>query len=390
MGDHWMAPSSSSPVGRGPDARAVPAQRDRDVRARAGHDGWRMRRPRRSDRRSSARSLVIARHRRRALAPALRRPAHPRSRATSRMLVRHFASEPPEPAIGARRRRAGVLPPPRRAVGDRRPVPPRRRLRPSLRSRRAATAARRWWCSSLWLVAAVVAHRGRHVPLIDAQHRDRGGPRCRCLLRSVRIFGKVWYYLTLWAWGTTLLMVLSIVWTGVVVAAPARRGRRTPVDRRWPVVVLGSGRSWSARRCRSAPRSCSTCPSHSCPTACVRSIAGTPRRRSTTAVGPAVGPDGRYRRLLAGRAVHRRRRATGSSTSSNGAGFDVGVHETWRVPVTPHRVFDAGTYDAEIHLVSGKLHRRVARARRLRRGRSSTTCEPTPSASRFDEFRDAT
>jgi hypothetical protein len=33
----------------------------------------------------------------------------------------------------------------------------------------------------------------------------------------------------------------------------------------------------------------------------------------------------------------------------------VGVHPTWRVPVTPHRVFPAGTYDAEVHLVSGQF-----------------------------------
>jgi hypothetical protein len=34
-------------------------------------------------------------------------------------------------------------------------------------------------------------------------------------------------------------------------------------------------------------------------------------------------------------------------------GIDVGVHHTWRVPVTHHRVLGPGSYDAEIHLVSG-------------------------------------
>jgi hypothetical protein len=36
-------------------------------------------------------------------------------------------------------------------------------------------------------------------------------------------------------------------------------------------------------------------------------------------------------------------------------GFEVGVHNTWRVPVTPQRVFDDGTFDAEVHIVSGKF-----------------------------------
>ena len=34
-------------------------------------------------------------------------------------------------------------------------------------------------------------------------------------------------------------------------------------------------------------------------------------------------------------------------------GYDVGVPEPWHVPVTPQRVFDEGTYDAEIQFVSG-------------------------------------
>ena len=35
------------------------------------------------------------------------------------------------------------------------------------------------------------------------------------LMSMARIFGKIWYYLTLWAWGTTTLLLVSIVWTGV-------------------------------------------------------------------------------------------------------------------------------------------------------------------------------
>jgi len=34
-------------------------------------------------------------------------------------------------------------------------------------------------------------------------------------------------------------------------------------------------------------------------------------------------------------------------------GYRVGVHPTWRVPATPHRVRIDGEYDAEVHLVSG-------------------------------------
>src|SRR6185369_16857621 len=35
------------------------------------------------------------------------------------------------------------------------------------------------------------------------------------LVSSARIFGLVWYYLLLWAWGLAALMLLAIGWTAV-------------------------------------------------------------------------------------------------------------------------------------------------------------------------------
>jgi hypothetical protein len=40
------------------------------------------------------------------------------------------------------------------------------------------------------------------------------------LASMTRIFGLVWYYLVLWAWGVTALMALAVIWTAVVIVRP--------------------------------------------------------------------------------------------------------------------------------------------------------------------------
>jgi hypothetical protein len=45
-----------------------------------------------------------------------------------------------------------------------------------------------------------------------------------------KIHGPLYYYLTLWAWGTCALMVLAVCWTAVELVARARRDDRSPVD----------------------------------------------------------------------------------------------------------------------------------------------------------------
>ena len=72
------------------------------------------------------------------------------------------------------------------------------------------------------------------------------------------------------------------------------------------------------------------------------------------AIGPAVGPDGRYivrwnDALLIGSQGY------GLINELERHGYHVGVQDEYRVPVTPQRVFDEGTYDAEIQFVSGKF-----------------------------------
>jgi hypothetical protein len=81
---------------------------------------------------------------------------------------------------------------------------------------------------AVWVAAVVVAWRLRHGLLL----RLNAVLGVTLLLSAVsmsRIHGITWYYLMLWAWGTTALMLLAIGWTTTLVVAPrlgaASRGR---------------------------------------------------------------------------------------------------------------------------------------------------------------------
>ncbi len=87
-----------------------------------------------------------------------------------------------------------------------------------------------------WAVAAVAAFR-----LPDRRplrlHLVVAVSVLVAFVSAARIFGKVWYYLTLWAWAIALLAFLVTVWT-VVQAAERRRSRPLPVVATTLVVVL--------------------------------------------------------------------------------------------------------------------------------------------------------
>ena len=131
---------------RGPDTRAVSAQRARDLWIGVGHDGV-ADAPARCTTHRQAPADRIGGHRRRHLGAGLRRSAdprpwqHPHAGSTFRVGATRAGDR-------ARHRRPALLPPPRRTGCDDRPVPPRRRLRAPVRSAGWQRRARRGWCSS--------------------------------------------------------------------------------------------------------------------------------------------------------------------------------------------------------------------------------------------------
>jgi hypothetical protein len=262
-----------------------------------------------------------------------------------RMLVRHFASEPPEPAIGASTAIKLFF---------------RHLDAPSAFAdlfvhgdafvHRSGLPRGSGWLGAvvfvLWLGAAALAHRRRHRSLMTL-HWVIAVALATGAFSMLRIFGKVWYYLTLWAWGTMLLVVVSLLWTVWYWVWPRVSLRRADT---WPLLVgtaavlVCSGMSVSAAIVHEVPE-------HQLSDG-LRGVVPATVAALEAGDGPAVGRDGRYL-VFWQDAVFIGAQGYGLVNELERRGFDVGVHNTWRVPVTPQRVFPEGTYDAEIHFVSG-------------------------------------
>ena len=80
---------------------------------------------------------------------------------------------------------------------------------------------------AVWLGSVVVAWRAKVSSSLMWLHGLLGLVLVLSAVSVSRIFGIVWFYLALWAWGTTALMILAIAWTAR--AAWARRNDR-PAD----------------------------------------------------------------------------------------------------------------------------------------------------------------
>lgn len=196
-----------------------------------------------------------------------------------------------------------------------------------------------------WTVAAVWAWRRRHRPLL-ALHLVTGVMVIAGLASISRIFGKVWFYLTLWMSGTVLLVVLALVWTVWL----ALRDRRPSLDRRIvPAVALGVGAVVTIASLVAAV-------GHGVPedelAEDVRRIMPIVTGALDANVGPATGSDGSYV-VFWQESIVPGSQGYALMNELERRGYRVGVHPTWRVPATEHRVRRDGEYTAEVHLVSG-------------------------------------
>jgi hypothetical protein len=197
----------------------------------------------------------------------------------------------------------------------------------------------------LWVAAAAVAHRRSHAGLI-ALHRVLAVALVVQAFSISRIFGKVWYYLTLWAWGTTLLVVLSLVWTASWLWGDRLGRHRTTIPSGLAAAALGVATvlSLAAAAVHEVPERHLSDGLRAVVPDTVAALDG--------AVGPAVGGDGRYL-VFWQDAVFIGAQGYGLANELERRGFEIGVHATWRTPMTPQRVFADGAYDAEVHFVSG-------------------------------------
>ena len=196
-----------------------------------------------------------------------------------------------------------------------------------------------------WVAAAIWAWRRRHTALL-ALHAVAGAMALVGLASISRIFGKVWFYLTLWMSGTVLLVVLALAWTLWIVAAEHRPNVDARLVARTAVAVGGLATALSLV----------AAVGHGVPeddlAEDVRKIMPTVTEALDANTGAATGKDGSYV-VFWQEAIVPGSQGYALMNELERRGYRVGVHPTWHVPATEHRVRRDGEYTAEVHLVSG-------------------------------------
>ncbi|MBA2327520.1 MAG: hypothetical protein H0V95_12875 [Actinobacteria bacterium] len=200
-----------------------------------------------------------------------------------------------------------------------------------------------------WAATVVVAWRLRHRALLRL-HLVLGVALVLGVVTLSRIFGYVWYYLSLWAGGLAALMLLATGWTLCVL-----------VGRRWGGVT--STRAATAGKLALAGIALLFTALFTIDAAYVNA----PDPKLTRTLGKVVPPTvdaladgsapggGREGRYLVTWAdpIAIGSPGYGLLNELERAGFDVGTLEIYGGSVTPHRVMEPGVATAEVHLSIG-------------------------------------
>lgn len=201
----------------------------------------------------------------------------------------------------------------------------------------------------VWLGSAFVAFRKRY-EVVNRLNVVVGTGLVLGVYSMSRIFGKVWYYLMLWSWGTVSLLVLSVAWTAWRAFDLQRFGKRL-VAAAAGVAVLSS-----ALLAVQAAKIDPPAPQLSEVLAAV-----------VPATADALAEDRTYL-VTWDDSFYIGSQGMGLVSALDREGFDVGVTDTWRVPLTHHRVIDPSEAEDEVHLAVGRfveLWRDVPAAREL-------------------------
>lgn len=201
----------------------------------------------------------------------------------------------------------------------------------------------------VWLATVAIAFRMRHRVLLTL-HLVIGWSLVLGVVSMSRIFGKVWFYLTLWAWTSATLLAVAVVWTLLVWArgrlgADRVRSLWSGVAVAAAVVVVGSYAALTAEAFGAeAPEQ------HLSDT--LREVTGPTIDALRSGVGAATGDDGTYL-VTWSDARYFGSQGFGLVNELDRAGFDVGALPVWRVPATPSRVVDPADATAEVRLATG-------------------------------------
>jgi hypothetical protein len=200
----------------------------------------------------------------------------------------------------------------------------------------------------LWLAAALVAHRLGPRALVRL-HLVVAAGLVLGVVSISRILGKEWYYLMLWAWGVTALLLLSVGWTAAVVIGRLHRRRRRGGAWALGGVVAATVLAVIV----SVAAAVTVDPPESHLSSSLGGIVSPTVAALERGEGAATGDDGRYQ-VAWDDAYYFGSQGYGLVSELERAGLDAGLSETFHVPITDHRVIGTRDATATVHLVTGR------------------------------------
>jgi len=206
---------------------------------------------------------------------------------------------------------------------------------------------------AVWAVAAAwsVRHRRTH-PALARLHLVVGAALALGVVSMARIFGKVWYYLMLWAWGTAALLLLAVGWT-IAAAIASRPGTSRRDDKLRRGATIGAFAVLAVVLVAFVGQAVDV----PAPSATESRILGGLVPDTAAALergdGDAVGRDGTYLVEWTD-AYYFGSQGYGLVSELERRGFDARTAAHRHVPITDHRVVDGpDEADATVYLATG-------------------------------------
>jgi hypothetical protein len=236
-----------------------------------------------------------------------------------------------------------------------------------------------------WIAAALLARRLER-PALVRLHLVVGASLVLGVASMSRILGKEWYYLMLWAWATTAVLLLAVGWTAL--AALDRFRTRPAMPRRAlpAAVTAGLAGVLAVASVALTVEAVDAEPPEPHLSSSLGAVLPGTLAALERGVGPATGRDGHYT-VVFDDALYFGSQAYGLVGELERAGFDAGMPDVYHVPITDHRVI--APEDATATVV-------LANADNLNRWRADpeavevASVEPTEAArAEFDRLRDA-
>lgn len=202
---------------------------------------------------------------------------------------------------------------------------------------------------TLWIGAAAVARRLDHTPLRQL-HVVIGITLVLSVFSMSRIFGLRWFYLTLWAWITTLLLLVSIVWTAVSWWRTHRPEQAAVVSQRnITTVAAATAAVFTISMIALAPSTDHPEESVGAP---LIDLVDSTVDALTAGVGEATDANGTYV-VYWDDSYFFGSQAFGLVNELERAGIDARTYNFWTVPSTPNRAIGADPITAELVFATG-------------------------------------